>query len=403
MPATIDNTGVATADIVACPKQQGLPRECLTPALIRKFYGFDKLIEQGWTGKGQTIVDIVSFGSPTLAEDMKVFNKAFNLPDLDLEVISPLGGTERDPQNDKSGWASETTLDVQIIHALAPEAKIVVLTSPVAETQGLFGLPEFRQLEQYVLDHKLGSIVSHSWGTSEATFPGSEDRAEIARWDELLRKATTEQGITYFTSSGDQGASEYTDAESTKLATVPTVSFPANSPWVTTVGGTSITNAQSANPNERAWTGSGGGFSTFFGMPDFQKQLPADVQGQFNSKRGLPDVSAVADPYSGLACYMDGSWFSAGGTSASAPLWAALGAIANQMAGKPLGFINPEIYKLATSEKYNDYFRDITAGNNDNQRAGVKGFPAIKGWDAVTGWGVPNAAALVPAIVELKK
>src|SRR2546430_4882811 len=124
-----------------CPDLSGYPTtgvDCYTPYQFRVAYGVEALMQKGFTGKGQTIVDIVSFGSPTLQQDMDVFDQEFGLPPITIQVISPLDSTvkEYDPRNDKQGWAGETELDVQIIHALAPDAGIVVLTSPVAETEG---------------------------------------------------------------------------------------------------------------------------------------------------------------------------------------------------------------------------------------------------------------------------
>ena len=146
---------------------------------------------------------------------------------------------------------------------------------------------------------------------------------------------------------------------------------------------------------EKAWNGSGGGFSRFYPMPDYQKLLPEATQAQFQNRRGVPDVSAVADPFTGLGIYLDGNqWTLAGGTSASAPVWSALTAIADQMAGHPLGFINPGLYKLATSNSYHQDFRDITQGNNSNSAAKVKGYSAVSGWDPVTGLGTPDAENL---------
>src|SRR5437763_1106269 len=146
----------AAADI--CPQELRPVSTCLTPHSMRLAYGIDSLIQKGFTGKGQTVIVMVSFGSPTLTEDMDVFDQAYNLPPIDLQILSPLKDSvpENDPHNDKGGWAEETELDVQTIHALAPDAKVIVLTSPVAETEGTFGLPEFRKLEQYIIDNKLG-------------------------------------------------------------------------------------------------------------------------------------------------------------------------------------------------------------------------------------------------------
>jgi subtilase family serine protease len=125
------------------------------------------------------------------------------------------------------------------------------------------------------------------------------------------------------------------------------------------------------------------------------------VQALLNHRRGVPDVAGDADPDTGLAVYLPGGWTLGGGTSASAPLWAAFMAIANQMAGHPLGFINPALYKLAASSAYTQDFHDITAGNNsvDNNRVQVQGYPAVQGWDPVTGLGTPNAEKLLPDLI----
>ncbi|HLG64130.1 MAG TPA: S53 family peptidase [Ktedonosporobacter sp.] len=392
--------GNTAADI--CPAELQNARGCITPHAMQTVYGVSSLLQRGFTGKGQTVVDIVSFGSPTLQQDMQVFDQTFGLPPVDLQIISPLHVPEYDPRGDKGGWAGETELDVQIIHAIAPDAKIVVLVSPVAETEGTIGLPEFRQLEQYVLDHKLGNIVSQSWGASELTLQDQQGQQELQRWNDLLQQATTQQGMTYFGSSGDNGATDFTDLAGTHLANVPTTSFAADSPWVTAVGGTTLLR-NGTTVNETAWRDSGGGFSRFYKTPSYQQGLPASVEQQLSNRRGVPDVSADADPLTGLAIYLNGSWTTAGGTSASAPVWAGLMAIANQMAGHPLGFINPALYRLAASSTYAQDFRDITAGNNTNDSANVQGYSAAPGWDPVTGLGSPNAEKLIPDLIATMK
>jgi subtilase family serine protease len=129
--------------------------------------------------------------------------------------------------------------------------------------------------------------------------------------------------------------------------------------------------------------------------------LPASVQTLALNRRGVPDVSGTADQTTGLALYENGSWETAGGTSASAPLWAALGAIADQMAGHPLGFLNTALYQIAGSARYTQDFHDITVGNNSVNNAvnHVKGYNAVPGWDAVTGLGSPNAVNLLPDVI----
>jgi subtilase family serine protease len=194
---------------------------------MRMAYGVESLMQHGFTGKGQTVVDIVSFGSPTLQADMEVFDRQFYLPPVQLKVLAPLGTVPFNPADQQmSGWASETELDVQIIHAIAPDAGIVVLTSPVSETEGTIGLPEFLKLEQYAVNNHLGAIISQSWGASEVSLKDSAGQQEIQKWDAFFKQATTRQGITFFGASGDNGSTDYTDPSLTARSKQPTTSFP---------------------------------------------------------------------------------------------------------------------------------------------------------------------------------
>jgi subtilase family serine protease len=393
----------ATPNCPSAGNQQGY-----SPEEMRAAYGLTSLIQRGYTGKGQTVVAIESFGSPTLQQDLATFDQTFCLPKVNLQVIAPIGTKPFDPSNsDMTGWAGETTLDVEIIHELAPDAKIVVLTSPVSETEGTVGLPEFRQLEQYALDHHLGSVISQSWGASEVTLQDSAGQAEIAKWTAFYQQATTQQGITFTASSGDDGATDFQDLGPTQLSSTPTTSFPTDEPWVLSTGGTSL-RASGASSQESAWSDSGGGFSSFFSEPDFQKGLPSAVQSQLNNRRGVPDVASDADPNTGMAIYSSlDNWQLGGGTSAAAPAWAAIIAIADQLAGHPLGYINPALYKIEASSAAQTDFRDITQGNNtyngDGGHGGspvdVQGYNAVPGWDPVTGLGTAIADKLLPDLV----
>ncbi|HEU0001214.1 MAG TPA: S53 family peptidase [Ktedonobacteraceae bacterium] len=396
---TVDNSPLV------CPTELTSYANCQTPRSMRLAYGVESLMQHGFTGEGQTVVDIVSFGSPYLQEDMDIFDRQFNLPPITIKVLSPIGTVPFNPANkDMNGWAGETELDVQIIHAIAPGANIVVLTSPVSETEGTIGLPQFLQLEQYALTNHLGTIISQSWGASEVTLKDSAGQQEIQKWDAFYKQATTQQGITFFGSSGDNGSTDFTDLKATILSTRPTTSFPTDDPWVTSVGGTSLGRTGTTSFQETAWNHSGGGFSSFYATPSFQHSLPASVQQELSNRRGVPDVSGDADPNTGLAIYL-GSWQLGGGTSASAPLWAAITAIANQMAGHALGFLNPALYKLAASSSYAQDFHDVNQGNNSQNVGGtiVQGYSAAQGWDPVTGLGSPNAEKLIPDLIAAMK
>ncbi len=403
-PTTAAIPTSATNAMDVCPAPLNLTTECKTPHALRVAYSMESLIERGMTGKGQTVVDIVSYGSPTLQPDMDVFDKQFNLPAIKLTILAPLGNPPAGTYNsDMAGWASETTLDVEIIHALAPGANIVVLTSPVDETEGTIGLPEFLQLEQYAVAHRLGQVFSQSYVASETTLADQAGRQLVQAFTTFYQQATTLDGWTIVSGSGDHGATDYSDIAATKISPTPIVNFPADVPWVTAVGGTSLLTSNGAsNIEETAWNGSGGGFSTFFSTPSFQKNLPASVQKLLNGRRGLPDIAANADPQTAMAIYYNGHWLPIGGTSAATPIWAGIVAVADQMAGHALGFINPALYTVALSSNASQDYRDITSGNNSFQQSGVnvQGYPAGAGWDPVTGWGAPVGDKLLPDLIQ---
>jgi subtilase family serine protease len=398
-PAATSSPTAALSE--TCPALLKSVPTCQTPQSMRAAYGMDSLIARGMTGQGETVVDIVSFGSPTLQQDMNVFDQQFGLPPITVQVMSPIGTVKFNPaNNDMLGWAEETTLDVEIIHAMAPGAHIVVLTSPVDETEGTIGLPQFLQLEQYAVNHHLGQVFSQSYVASETTLNNSAGRQLVSTYDNFYKQITTQQGWTVLTGSGDHGATDYSNLAATELSSTPIVNFPADDPWVTSVGGTTLLTS-SAGISETAWDDSGGGFSAFFSEPAYQQELPATLQSEFKGRRGIPDVAANAAPSTAMAIYFDGQWQQVGGTSAATPTWAGIIAVADQMAGHPLGFINPALYKIATSAKATADFRDITIGNNSFSQDGlnVQGYAAAPGWDPVTGCGAPIATKLLPDLI----
>ncbi len=379
---------------------------CYSPQQIQTFYNLNPLYAQGFDGKGQTILIIDSFGSPTIKQDLQTFDRTFGLPDPpSFEVLYPLGQVNFDPTNgDHVGWAGEATLDVEWAHAIAPGANIVLLVSPVAETEGVQGFPEFEKLSTYAMDHHLGQIVSMSFGASEPTLVGDACQQGLGTGEALLKdydqkvfQRGVAEHITFLASSGDDGA---TDLDCLyRPYNFRNVGWPASDPWVTAVGGTKLSLKDEAGNygSEKVWNelggASGGGLSRFYATPDWQKNLPN--QDALNGKRAIPDVSwgaAVNFPFYHSYPGESSGWSGIGGTSASAPQWAGLIAIANQMAGKPLGFLNPAIYQLAGKG-----FHDITSGHNGLE--GVEGFQAGPGWDMATGWGTPDAAVLLPLLI----
>ena len=400
-PITVPGASPTGSTAAACPAQLKNVFTCQTPYSMRVAYGMESLIERGLTGRGQTVVDIVSFGSPTLQRDIDVFDRQFGLPPITIQVLAPIGATKIDPaNNDMAGWAEETTLDVEIIHAMAPGANIVVLTSPVDETEGTIGLPQFLQLEQYAVSHHLGQIFSQSYVASETTLADKSGRQLVATYTDFYKQATTQQGWTILSGSGDHGATDFNNLAATTYSPTPIVNFPADVPWVTAVGGTRLLSSPTG-VQETAWDGSGGGFSKFFSEPGYQRTMPQRVQSQLNGQRGIPDVAANADPTSAMAIYFGGQWTQIGGTSAATPTWAGIIAVADQMAGHPLGFINSALYKIAASDKAVQDFRDIASGNNSfiQGSVNVQGYTAEPGWDAVTGYGSPIGDKLLPDLI----
>jgi subtilase family serine protease len=421
----ISTGGGGPTDVTSTPNAQGTETAPdvgygtpYTPQQIRDAYGITSLFNKGNQGQGQTIVFIESYGSPTLSQDLAVFDEQFGLPAPNLQVIAPLGAVPYDAnQPDMVGWQTETTLDVEMAHAVAPKANLVVLTSPVDETEGVQGLPEFLKLEQYNVEHHLGTVVSNSWAASEASLNNAAGLTEIAKWDTFLQQAVTQSHITFFASSGDNGSTDcvvydQSAGACSTYSSTATASFPNDSPWMTSVGGTTLMNNGGAY-QETVWNSqegaSGGGFSEFYSTPTFQKSLPASVQSQLNGRRGVPDVAAAADPSTGLTIYGVNpsdpqgahTWSLAGGTSAAAPFWAGVAAIANQIARRPLGYLNPAFYKIAESSRYSSAFRDVTSGDNTVATPGdVAGYQAGPGWDAATGLGTPDAAILIPLLIQ---
>jgi len=223
---------------------------CYSPQEIQNACGLASILNAGYTGVGKTIIIIVSFGSPTIAQDLQIFDADYGLPDPpSFTVLAPLGTVPFDPTNsDQVGWAFETTLDVEWAHAIAPGANIVLLTSPVSETEGMQGMPEFLLLEQYALDHHLGKIISQSWGATENTLFTPAGQQVFEDFERFYQDAA-QQNVTVLASAGDVGSGN-PDINGT-IYPFPTVIFPASSPLVTAVGGTSCMPIRAVNTNRR--------------------------------------------------------------------------------------------------------------------------------------------------------
>ena len=325
------------------------------------------------TGLGQG-VGILEFGGGFSSADLASFFGGLGLPTPEVTVVSVDGATNA-PTGDPNGPDAEVELDIEIAGALAPGARIVVYFAPNTE-QGFVDA-----IGAAVHDAtNRPSIVSVSWGGPEESWSISARTAfETATQDGAL------QGVTVLAASGDQGASDGGPAGTRE------VDFPASSPYVIGCGGTRLELAAGVVSSETVWNdlaegegATGGGVSEAFARPGYQSAASVPTAPNGFTGRGVPDVAGDADPETGYALFVDGSAAVIGGTSAVAPLWAALVARLSEGLGKPLGYANPPIYLPSTGTGLSG----ITSGNNG-------GYSAGPGWNPCTGLGSPRGAQLL--------
>jgi subtilase family serine protease len=388
---------------------------CYAPFQLQRAYRFNPLFKQGLNGKGSTIAIVDSFGSPTIRQDVAQFDADFGLPaPPSLRVIHPAGAPPPfDPTDDDMvGWAYETTLDVEWAHALAPGARILLVETPVSETEGLTGIPEMIKSENFVIKHNLADVISQSFGATEETFPSS---FSIMQQRSAFQNAA-QNGVSVLAATGDEGPTSYqTDLE--HLYTFPVVGWPGSDPLVTAVGGTQLHldangnrtapdnvwndsfNPNVAGPEPSAIAG-GSGRSHVFARPNYQDR----VRGIVGSARGQADISMSGACDGGVLVYVSFVTDETGyhvicGTSESTPEFSSVVAIAAQAAGHGLGLLNPTLYDL--SRRRAKGLVDVTRGDNtvtftqDGQTYTIPGDAAGRGYDVPTGVGTPNARALV--------
>jgi len=372
---------------------------CYSPLQYRQAYDIKPLYAQGITGKHRTIAIVDSFGSPTIANDLHVFDQTYGIPDPpSLRVIAPSGAIPPfDPNDDTMvGWAEETTLDVEYAHAIAPDANILLVETPVAETEGVTGFPEMIHAENFVIDHHLADVISQSFGATEQTFPNRQSLLQLR--SAFVNAAV--HGVTVLAASGDAGATDFM-ADGSTLYPFPVNSWPSSDPLVTSIGGTQLHLDADGNRTapDQVWNdgfgAGGGGRSIVFGRPDFQDRV-RDVVG---NQRGTPDISMTAAVDGAAVFYfsfLPGAvgYHLVGGTSEATPIFAGVVALADQLAHTSLGDLNPALYDLA--RRGGRGIVDVTVG--DNSFAGVTGFPATTGYDLASGWGTVDVARFVPAI-----
>jgi subtilase family serine protease len=390
---------------------------CYDPAQIQQAYGLPSLYAGGITGKGVTIAIVDPYGSATIASDLAAFDAATGLPaPPSLTVVSP--GGRISAGSDASTWAVETTLDVEYAHAVAPQARIVV-------ADAVPDVADIISAEQYVERHYHAEVVSQSLTETEQTVGPASDIATM----HAAYAGLVSDGVTVVASSGDTGAANTGDDGVTYYG-YPATSYPASDPLVTAVGGTHLTldadgdrsaadtvwndtydtatnetDYGNAGPNPLA---SGGGKSVLFARPAYQDGVK-DIVG---SRRGVPDVSMSAACSAPVEIYLtDGpgtsDWYPACGTSEAAPLFAGVVALADQLAGHPLGAINTALYQLAAAHAGG--IVPVTSGGNTvsfyqgGEEQTVHGFQAgpgnSDGYSLAAGVGTVNGTAFVPELV----
>jgi subtilase family serine protease len=337
---------------------------CYQPAQVQAAYGIGPLSTIGVTGADETIAIIEPLGSPSIATDLSTFDQAFGLPNPpSFLVIAPAGAPpDYTGTPAEQGWAEETALDVEWAHVMAPHANIVLVETPIAHTEGLAGFPEILSAENWVIDHGFADVISQSFETTEETLPSASLASELS----ATYLNAYYHHVTVVSASGDNGVAGYANADGTSFFPYQVVQWPASDPYVTAVGGTTLDldGAGVRVVPDVAWNdtynatvlqdfagtvppqpfASGGGVSSVFSRPSYQDRVDS-VTG---SHRGVPDISMSAgctgpvDIYSAAV----GGWFITCGTSEAAPLFAGVVALADQMAGRDLGLVNPALYRL---------------------------------------------------------
>jgi subtilase family serine protease len=382
-----------------------VPPRCFSPQQIRKAYNIQKLLKAGVTGKGRTIVLIDGSTSPTLTADVHLYDALYGLKDPTINVIAPFGVPPFDPNA-----YIETALDVEISHAIAPDATIdlVLGDTSQARSPGDFDTILLR-VTKYAVDNNLGDVISQSFGVGESCVGSSYLQAE-----QQVFKEARQKHITVLASAGDSG-DVIVSCSGSQITLAKGVSIPASDPFATAVGGTSLDAGVNTGQyiSETTWNewnngggATGGGFSSVFARPAYQDGVPG-----IGAFRGVPDVAFVADPLTGVpvvvSAFGETIIVPIGGTSVGSPAWAGIVALANQSAGRRLGFLNGSIYQLLASDNYAEGFNDITTGDNtttifDNKgkQITVPGYPAGPGWDAVTGAGTPKVSSLVSLLAN---
>jgi len=350
-----------------------------TATQLASTYGLTPLYGAGRVGAGQR-VGILEL-EPFTASDIQAYQDCYGtqVPVSTVPVDGGATGTQQ----------GEAALDIEDVAGLAPGAAITVYSGPNGAGTGV--IDTFAEMVQPKQHEPLPQVLTTSWGQCELLMDPSQQAMEST----LVGYAATE-GQTIVAAAGDSGSSDCY-VQGVPQSAVLAVDDPADQPGVTGVGGTSLTSAAADAPVESTWQfgseGGGGGNSADFVAGPWQASAAGTAYtcgtNHTQECRGVPDVSASADPQFGYAEYFGGYWGEVGGTSAAAPLWAAVVADTNQGCATPAGYLNPVLYSAGASSSFND----ITSGTN-NLFAGSQ-FTAQPGYDLATGWGSPKAGSLL--------
>jgi subtilase family serine protease len=382
-------TSAAAAPLNCAPA--GVKRApCYSPQAFEVAYGVAPLLRQGVNGRGETVAMPELAQTPPstdIRQDLAKFDARFGLPPAKLRVVNTIARS-------KTPYLAgdEEVEDTEMVHAIAPDATLDVVLVPqdAGSSSANFTAAATKVINEGVALH--AAVISASASVGERFLTS----AEVAAMNAALVRAR-KQHVTVVASSGDTGA--ISDDGPPRQ-----VSMPASDPLVLAVGGTILDATQPTGHylGEMAWNGgtdaSGGGYSSLFPRPSYQNGVARAV-----ATRGVPDVAANADSDTAMVIeYSDGEFRAATGTSASTPLWAGVIALADQVAGRHLGFVNPAIYAIARGPAYHRAFHDVVTGDNSVLwPTGVfVGYNAGPSWDPITGWGSPDARYLVPLLAH---
>lgn len=355
-------------------RPEASPGVSYTPTQVARLYDFPSL-----DGSRQSL-GIVELGGGYFPSDIRAFFAGLGVPPPSVTPVSVDGATNS-PTGDPNGPDAEVLLDIEVSGAVAPKADVLVYFAPNTDAG-------FVDAVGAALHGPLGkpAVLSISWGSAEDEWTSQG----IQALDQAFQDASV-LGVTVCAASGDSGSSDGVDDG------LAHVDFPASSPYVIGCGGTRLGAKDGKIRSQVAWDdlpgggATGGGVSAVFPLPSWQAaaHVPPSANPGGKVGRGVPDVSGDADPQTGYSIFVDGRAATVGGTSAVAPLWTGLLTLINQSVGKPVGYINPQLYGSASTSG----FADIVAGNNGAYKAGP-------GWDPCTGWGSPKGDRLLSALAS---